>query len=108
MNHVNLIGKVSSIPKVVELANGRKITGPGFTILFKDMPVDYYCFEKVTDQFIKCYIKPYPIFNKEHEKLIIDTVTKQIGEEILFELIYSEKIFLSKNGKRIYFKTKHQ
>lgn len=25
MNHVNLIGKISSAPKVIELANGRKI-----------------------------------------------------------------------------------
>jgi len=38
MNHVNLIGKVSSIPKVVELANGRKIAQ--FTMSTKEMYLD--------------------------------------------------------------------
>ncbi len=38
MNHVNLKGKVSSIPKVVELANGRKIAQ--FTMSTKEMYLD--------------------------------------------------------------------
>lgn len=38
MNHVNLIGKVCSAPKVVELADGRKIAQ--FTMSTKEMYLD--------------------------------------------------------------------
>ena len=38
MNHVNLIGKVCSTPKIVELANGRKIAQ--FTLSTKEMYLD--------------------------------------------------------------------
>ena len=38
MNHVNLIGKVSSAPKVIELADGRKIAQ--FTMSTKEMYLD--------------------------------------------------------------------
>lgn len=38
MNHVNLIGKVSSSPKVVELADGRKIAQ--FTMSTKELYLD--------------------------------------------------------------------
>lgn len=38
MNHVNLIGKVCSMPKVVELADGRKIAQ--FTMSTKEMYLD--------------------------------------------------------------------
>lgn len=38
MNHVNLIGKVSSTPKVVELADGRKVAQ--FTMSTKEMYLD--------------------------------------------------------------------
>ncbi len=38
MNHVNLIGKLSSIPKVVELSNGKKVAQ--FTMSTKEMYLD--------------------------------------------------------------------
>lgn len=38
MNHVNLIGKMSSTPKVTELANGRKIAQ--FTLSTKETYLD--------------------------------------------------------------------
>ena len=38
MNHVNLIGKVCSSPKIVELPNGRKIAQ--FTMSTKEMYLD--------------------------------------------------------------------
>ncbi len=38
MNHVNLIGKVCSAPKIVELPNGRKIAQ--FTMSTKEMYLD--------------------------------------------------------------------
>lgn len=38
MNHVNLIGKLSSLPKVIELSNGRKIAQ--FTMSTKEMYLD--------------------------------------------------------------------
>jgi single-strand DNA-binding protein len=38
MNHVNLIGKVSSAPKIMELSNGRKIAK--FTVATKEFYLD--------------------------------------------------------------------
>ena len=51
---------------VIRLENGRVLTGPGFTILFKDMPVEAYSIEKNGENSIKCYIKRQTDYNKKH------------------------------------------
>jgi len=96
-----ILGRTSEL---IKLGNGRILTGPGFTILFKDIPVDYYCIEKVNDYSIICWLIKLPLFNEEHEKLIYETLRKQCGKEITILIKETDKPFLSPSGKALYFK----
>jgi phenylacetate-CoA ligase len=80
------------------------LTGPGFTILFKDLPVEHYCIEKNGLNSIKCSIVRLPGFEKEHEELIKATFNKQMGGYTSFTINYTTEIPLTKSGKREYFK----
>jgi len=95
-----VLGRTSDI---ITLGNGRTLTGPGFTVLFRDIPVDYYCIEKVDEYSIICWIKKLPNFNEIHRQLIYETLQKQCGKiTILIKEI--DKPFISTSGKYLYFK----
>ena len=95
-----VIGRTSDL---IQLDNGHTLTGPGFTILFKDLPVDYYCIEKISGYAIKCYIKKLPDYNTSHQDLIHSTFTKQMGPNIHFSIEYTNTIKYTNSGKRQYF-----
>ncbi len=98
VNHV--VGRESDI---LQFGNGNILTGPGFTVLFSDLPVEYYCIEKLTDFSIKCHIIKLDDYSSESEKLILQTIKKQAGIGIDVKITYTTKPFLSKSGKRKYF-----
>jgi phenylacetate-CoA ligase len=83
--------------------NGRSITGPGFTVLFKDIPVDYYCIEKKTSYSVICWITKLSDYTSQHRLIIERTLRYQIGEEIKIEIKTTKTPFVSKSGKRLYF-----
>ena len=95
-----ILGRISDI---IELENGTVITGPGFTILFKDMPVEYYRIEKIGVNAIRCVIIKLDSYKQKHEEIIISTFRKQLGPNVNFKLEYTTDIILSKSGKRQYF-----
>jgi phenylacetate-CoA ligase len=88
---------------VIELENGNVLTGPGFTILFKDLPVEYYYIEKKGKNSILCTIKKLPEYNKNHEEIITSTFQKQMGDNSSIELNYSNIVKYTKSGKQKYF-----
>ena len=88
---------------VLRLENGRVLTGPGFTILFKDLPVEAYNIEKNGHNSLLCNIKKQPHYNKEHENLIISTFKKQAGTGVKISIKYVDEFELTKSGKRRYF-----
>ena len=96
----NILGRSSDI---ITLENGRVLTGPGFTVLFKDIPVEYYCIEKVSSDKIKVYINKTVQFKPIHLERIKSSLKHQAGEEIDIQIEFSEEIRLTKNGKRQYF-----
>ena len=99
-----IINKISGrVSDVIKLENGTVITGPGFTILFKDMPVEYYRIEKNGVNTVKCLIKKLDSYKQKHEEIIISTFRKQLGANVNFEIEYTTDIILSKSGKRQYF-----
>jgi phenylacetate-CoA ligase len=95
-----VLGRTSDI---IQLENGNTLTGPGFTILFKDLPVEHYCIEKDGANSIKCSIVKLPGFNQKHEVVIISTFKKQMGPASNITLNYIDEIPLTKSGKRQYF-----
>jgi phenylacetate-coenzyme A ligase PaaK-like adenylate-forming protein len=96
-----VLGRTSDI---IQLGNGRSLTGPGFTILFKNLPVEYYCIEKNGKNSVKCSIVKLSGFGKAHEDLIKETFYKQIGKDAKFAIEYTNTIPTTKTGKRAYFK----
>lgn len=95
-----VMGRTSDI---IELENGNSITGPGFTVLFGKLPVDYYYIEKDGYNSIKCLIKKRSDFQKEHLDLILTTLEKQCGKDVKINMNYIEEIKYTNSGKIKYF-----
>lgn len=95
-----VLGRSSDI---LFLKNGRVLTGPGFTVLFKDIPVEYYCIEKLPDDSITCWLIKLPGYNSRHEKAIIETLRHQAGDDTIINIKYTRQPFINKAGKRKYF-----
>lgn len=95
-----VLGRSSDI---INLENGHSLTGPGFTILFKDLPVEHYCIKKTGINTIECSIVKLPGFTQSHENLIKSTFINQMGPETFFSIAYTHEIPLAENGKRKYF-----
>lgn len=89
---------------IIVLANGNKITGPGFTILFKDLPVEHYFIEQTGMNSITCSIVKGSNFQQHHEDLIRSTFNKHLGENATFNILYTSYVNLTNSGKRQYFK----
>jgi phenylacetate-CoA ligase len=98
----NVFGRTSDI---ILLENGNTLTGPGFTILFKDLPVEHYCIRKTGNNSIQCSIVKLAGFSQIHEDLIRSTFNKQMGSDTSFSIEYTTQIPLTKSGKRQYFKS---
>jgi phenylacetate-CoA ligase len=97
----NVFGRTSDI---IQLENGHILTGPGFTVLFKDIPVEHYCIEKIGINSINCSIVKLPHYSQSHENIIRSTFLKHMGPNTSLKLLYTNEISLTKNGKRQYFK----
>jgi len=90
---------------VIRLENGHILTGPGFTILFKDFPVEAYSIEKIGPNSLLCNIKKLSNYTKKDENLIISTIKKHAGEDCLIYIKYVTRFKLTNSGKRSYFMT---
>jgi phenylacetate-CoA ligase len=88
---------------VIRLENGNVLTGPGFTILFKDLPVEAYSLNKSGYNTIHCKIKKIEAYCKQDEDTIRVSIKKQGGIDCVVELEYIEDFEILKNGKRQYF-----
>jgi phenylacetate-CoA ligase len=95
LNKVN--GRQSEI---LNFVNNRQITAPGFTILFKDIPVEYYCLEKTNTDSVVCWYSSDEELDDVTSNIILETLQKQLGPEIKIDLKKTTTPFLSKSGKR--------
>ena len=98
INHI--FGRTSD---VIRLENGHVLTGPGFTVLFKDLPVEAYSIEQVGSNSLICKIKRYDGYEEEHDNLINETIQKYAGEHINISIEYVNEFELTSSGKRRYF-----
>ena len=95
-----ILGRTSD---VIYLENGRNLTGPGFTVLFKNLPVEYYYIKKNGINSVECSIVKAIDYNEKYETLIIDTFKKQIGSDATISINYINEPVLADSGKRKYF-----
>ena len=88
---------------ILRLENGHTLTGPGFTILFKDLNVISYRILKTGPLHIKVEILPNQNFTKEENQIIYDTIKKHAGEECNVDIVKVDYFKEETSGKRSYF-----
>ena len=95
-----IVGRTSDI---ISLENGRNLTSPGFTILFKDLNVRGYRIFKSNPMELTLEIVKLPSFTDSEETLIIDTMHKHAGDDCKVIINYKDEIVTRKNGKNLFF-----
>jgi phenylacetate-CoA ligase len=91
------------ITEIIKLENGNVLTGPGFTILFRNLNVLGYRIQKIGEMHIVCEIIKGEDYSVHEEKLIQDTIIRHAGDNCIVDLVYKEKFELAPSGKRNYF-----
>jgi phenylacetate-CoA ligase len=76
------------------------LTGPGFSILFKDLPVEAYSINKSGYNTILCMIKKMKNYNKHDEYTIYRSIKNQGGIECDVIIEYVDGFEILKRGKR--------
>ena len=107
-NHNDYNGQIISkvfgrVSDVIELSNGNVLTGPGFTIFFKDIDVEAYSIKQTGALELKIQIKENPYYKPENDKLIVQTMKKYAGSECKIVIQKVDKFDVPKSGKRKYF-----
>ena len=95
-----VVGRTSDI---ISLENGRNLTSPGFTILFKDLNVKGYRIYKSNPMELTLEIVKMPSFTDAEESLIIDTMHKHAGNDCKVLINYKDEIVTRNNGKNLFF-----
>jgi len=95
-----IFGRISD---VIRLENGRVLTGPGFTILFKDLNVIAYRIKQINGKKIRLDIQKGPNYTVKEEKAIIGTCKKHAGNDCEIEISYVANFQTKQNEKRDYF-----
>lgn len=95
-----IYGRTSDI---FRLGNGRVLTGPGFTVLFKDINVKAYHIELISPLEISVQLIKKDTFTNDDENIIISTFKKHAGDECNIVIEYVERIIYSGSGKTRYF-----
>lgn len=90
---------------VFYLENGKVLTGPGFTILFKDLNVEAYQIAKVDKMHLLCKVIKGKDFREEEREIIISTMKKQAGKDCEITLEFVDEFPILKSGKKQYFCT---
>jgi phenylacetate-coenzyme A ligase PaaK-like adenylate-forming protein len=96
----SVLGRTSD---VIELENGRVLTGPGFTVLFSKLDVQGYRIYKSGNNEITVEIVKGKSFTEEQEKLMVDTMHKHAGDDCSIRVKYADKLQNRVNGKNLFF-----
>lgn len=95
-----IYGRTSDL---IQLENGRTLTGPGFTILFKDLNVEAYQIKKIGPLELLCLIKTDKNYSSADENRILSTFKKQAGADCKINIKHVDSFKLSPSGKKSYF-----
>lgn len=98
--------------RVMDIIKGYNVLGNVFfgrisDFLAKKYPksIEAFKVEQIEMNYFKYYIVQGKKYGKELEKKATELIKKELGENIIIEYIYLEKIPLSSNGKRKVFET---
>ncbi|MEG1555148.1 MAG: hypothetical protein RR356_00270 [Bacteroidales bacterium] len=95
-----VMGRTSDI---IMLENGKILTGPGFTILFKDLNVIGYRIFKSNPLELTLEIVKGSGYNQEQEDLIEETMHKHAGKDCKIIINYLTEMKKRNSGKSLFF-----
>ena len=95
-----VVGRTSD---VIRLENGHVLTGPGFTVLFGELPIKGYRLFKSGPLQITVEVVKDEGFCERDEELIRGTMHKHAGDDCEIIINYPEKVQTRKNGKNLFF-----
>lgn len=95
-----VVGRTSDL---IRLENGRVLTGPGFTILFRGISIKGYRIYKSAPMELTVEMVKLPSYTLQEEQLIRDTMQKHAGQDCKIVIRYKDQIETRKNGKNLYF-----
>ena len=96
----DVIGRTSD---VIELENGRVLTGPGFTVLFSKLDVQGYRIYKSGPLELTVEIVKGKGFTDAQEELVVGTMHKHAGDDCAIVIKYADKLVNRANGKNLFF-----
>lgn len=88
---------------IIHLSNGKVLTNPGFTILFKAFNIEAYRVEQLDTLALKVRIQKMESFEEHEEYDIIAAMKKHAGEDCEIVVEYVTQFEPLKNGKRSFF-----
>jgi len=88
---------------IIHLSNGKVLTNPGFTILFKAFNIEAYRVEQLGTLALKVRIQKMDSFEEHEEHDIIAAMKKHAGEDCEIVVEYVNQFEPLKNGKRSFF-----
>ena len=88
---------------IIHLSNGKVLTNPGFTILFKAFNIEAYRVEQLDTLALKVRIQKMESFEEHEEHDIIAAMKKHAGEDCEIVVEYVTQFEPLKNGKRSFF-----
>lgn len=88
---------------IIHLSNGKVLTNPGFTILFKAFNIEAYRVEQLGVLTLKVRIQKMESFKAHEEQDIIAAMKKHAGEDCEIIIEYVSQFEPLKNGKRSFF-----
>jgi len=98
-----ILGRVQNL---ITFDNGRVITGPGWTILFKDRNVNKYRIRQTGGMNLEVDIVPAKNYHKKiEESIILDSFKRNVGEDVDIKFNYFGDLETLPSGKAAYFMT---
>ena len=90
---------------VFRLGNGRVLTGPGFTVLFRDKNVNAYRMKLIDPFTILIELKKNRQYSAANENDILSALKKQAGDDCKIIIRHVKDFSKHPNGKMNYFLT---
>lgn len=95
-----VVGRTSD---VIEMENGRVLTGPGFTILFSKLNITGYRMYKSAPMEITVEVVKDDCYTSADDQLIVETIKKHAGMDCEVVILYADFVKQRENGKNMYF-----
>lgn len=88
---------------IIKLRNGMTLSGPAFTLIFKEFPIQQYQIVQIDLDNIIIRIVKGKTYTEKDSKRLLNTIERHVGRKGSVQLEFVENITATKAGKRLFF-----